>query len=240
MNLLDLFSGIGGFSLAARWAGIDTVAFCESDPFCQRVLRKNFGEDIIIHDDIKKMDGTFYRERISIVSGGFPCQPFSIAGKRRGTTDDRHLWPEMFRIINEIRPHYILGENVINFKSMALDTMLIDLESIGYEVQTFDIPASAVQLPTMERHLWIVASRNCKRSQRCIDLPVSWQCEIPREFQRDNSREFERWAVSEARVCRVDERIPHRVDRIRTLGNAIIPQVAYIIFSAMKSMEENI
>lgn len=236
-TILDLFAGIGGFSLAARWAGMETKAFCERDPYCKRVLRKNFGEDIIIDDDIRTMDGKPYRGAVDIVCGGFPCQPFSVAGRRTGTSDERYLWPDMLRVINECRPRYVLGENVTHLDGMGLASIASDLEASGYGVTVFDIPACSVELPTMERHLWIVAASNRERPQGGKRVALPWQCQVPREFSRDNTREFERWAVPASRVCGVAERIPDRVDRIKALGNAIVPQVAYVILCAIRDMD---
>lgn len=153
--MLDLFSGIGGFSLAAEWAGIETAAFCEQDLFCQQVLKKHW-PSVPIVDDIFKLRGDEFGP-VDIVSGGFPCQPFSLAGKRKGTDDDRHLWPEMFRIIKEARPTWVLGENVPGIINLALDGVLSDLEGIGYEVQPLIIPACAVDAPHRRDRVWIVA-----------------------------------------------------------------------------------
>ena len=124
---LDLFSGIGGFALAARWVGIETVQFVEIEPYAQKVLTKNF-PDIPIHDNIKTFDATKFRG-IDIITGGYPCQPFSQAGKRRGSEDDRHLWPEMFRVIREARPDRALAVTVAGHVSMCLDEVRAELES---------------------------------------------------------------------------------------------------------------
>ena len=185
---LDLFSGIGGFALAARWAGIETVQFVEIDPFCQKVLRKNF-PGVSIHDDIKtftyaadtdnpwgnrgqgemqlrrsncrhikNFDGKNLQSSPFILTGGFPCQPFSCAGKRRGKEDDRYLWPEMLRVISEARPTWVIGENVAGFINMGLNDCISDLENQGYEVQAFIIPACAVNAPHRRDRVWIVAN----------------------------------------------------------------------------------
>ena len=166
LRMLDLFSGIGGISLAAEWAGIETVAFCEIEPFCQKVLRKHWPH-VPIYDDVRALtkarldaDGI---GTIDIIAGGYPCQPFSVAGKRRGAEDDRHLWPEMFRIIAEIRPRWVIGENVAGHVNLGLDDVLSDLESIGYTAQAFVIPACAVGAPHRRDRVFIVAYSDGKR-----------------------------------------------------------------------------
>lgn len=165
MRLLDLFSGIGGFSLAARWAGLDTVQFVEYDSYCQKVLNKNF-PGVPIHGDIKTFKGQ--PGSADIISGGFPCQPFSVAGQRRGAEDDRALWPEMFRIIKEVRPTWVVGENVTGIVNMELDNVLSDLEGEGYETQTFIIPACAVDAKHRRNRVWIVAhSDGVRRKREC-------------------------------------------------------------------------
>src|SRR5215813_15342080 len=127
MRHLDLFSGIGGFALAASWCwpNHEIISFVEKDGFCQKVLRKHW-PDAAIHDDIKTFDGSGLD--VDLLTGGFPCQPFSQAGKRKGTDDDRYLWPEMARIIAEAKPRWVVGENVAGIVSMELDTVLADLE----------------------------------------------------------------------------------------------------------------
>ena len=130
MNHVDLFSGIGGFALAARWAGLETVQFVEIDPFCRKVLQKNF-KGVPIHDDIKTFDGTKY-PNVFLLTGGFPCQPFSCAGKQRGTNDDRYLWPEMLRVISEVRPCWIIGENVAGINSLFQYDSFSEMEGKEY------------------------------------------------------------------------------------------------------------
>ncbi|MCP1306425.1 DNA cytosine methyltransferase [Paenibacillus tyrfis] len=160
MKALSLFSGIGGIDLACEWVGIETVAFCEREPFCQRVLRKHW-PDIPIYDDVC----TLTKERldadgigpIELIHGGYPCQPFSHAGQRKGAEDDRHLWPEVERILQEIRPRWFLGENVAGHITLGLDDVLADLENAGYEAQAFVIPASAVGASHQRERVFIVA-----------------------------------------------------------------------------------
>jgi DNA (cytosine-5)-methyltransferase 1 len=164
MRKLSLFSGIGGIDLAAEWAGMETVAFCEREPFPQQVLRKHW-PNIPIYDDVctltaerLKEDGIIGDGRaIDIISAGYPCQPFSHAGKRRGEEDDRHLWPEVARLLSEIRPRWFLGENVAGHISMGLDTVLSDLERLGYTAQAFVIPACAVGAPHRRDRVFIAS-----------------------------------------------------------------------------------
>lgn len=175
MKVLDLFSGIGGFSLGLEFVGMETIAFCEIEPFCQRVLHKHWptvpcASDItkltykegVLYDDQQPI----YKGEIDLICGGFPCQPFSIAGKKKGTEDNRDIWPEMFRIIQEVKPTWVLGENVANFINMAFSRTAADLESENYEVQAFTIPACAVQAPHRRDRVWIVANTESVRHER--------------------------------------------------------------------------
>lgn len=187
MKHLDLFSGIGGFALAAQtvWgAEYECVGFCDNNYFCQQVLSKNF-PGVPIYDDIRtltntagtglerrtgqKLQGRESRPtRIDLITGGFPCQPFSAAGKRKGTADDRYLWPEMFRVISEFKPKWVIAENVKGLttwsEGMVLEQVCTDLESQGYEVQPFIIPACGVNAPHRRERVWIVAHL---ASERC-------------------------------------------------------------------------
>ena len=168
---LDLFSGIGGFALAARWAGIKTIQFVELDKFCCKVLNKNF-PGVPIHNDIKTFRYNETSAQPFLLTGGFPCQPFSCAGKQRGTEDNRYLWPEMLRVISETKPQWIIGENVRGFISngngMVFENCCLDLEREGYAVQAFIIPACAVNAPHRRDRVWIVANSRCEqREQRC-------------------------------------------------------------------------
>ena len=232
MKVLDLFSGIGGFSLGLHRAGMETVAFCEIEKYPQKVLNKNF-PGIPIYDDIRQLT----RERlagdgigsIDLICGGFPCQPFSQAGHRKGEEDDRHLWPEYFRLIQEIRPRWVIGENVVGIKSLGLKSIVSDLEGGGYSVQCFDISADSIGLPTLERHVWIIASPNRIGQQGVVSQTIPGIPSFSWKFQRSDKRDFSRWAIPSARVCRVGERVPSRVDRLKGLGNAVVPQIPEII-----------
>ena len=156
----SLFSGIGGFDLAARWAGWDNLFNCEIDLFCKDVLKYHF-PDAEQYGDIKTTDFAVWRDRIDVLSGGFPCQPFSQAGKRKGTEDDRYLWPEMLGVIRSVRPRWVVGENVLGIvnwsKGLVFEQVCSDLEAEGYEVQPFVIPACGVNAPHRRYRTWFVA-----------------------------------------------------------------------------------
>ena len=167
-KLLDLFSGIGGFSLGAEANGIPTVAFVEKDPFCQKVLRKHWSNTPII-SDIRTVKGEDYEtDGVTIISGGFPCQPFSQAGKRKGTDDDRYLWDETLRVVAETKPRWFIGENVeglINIQDgMVLRQVQDDLEKEGFQVQCLVIPASGVGAWHQRKRVWIIAHSSSERS----------------------------------------------------------------------------
>ena len=160
MKVLDLFAGIGGFSLASHWMGWETAAFVEWDKFCQKVLAKNF-PGVPIYGDITEFDGTPFRGSIDLITGGFPCQPFSAAGKQKGKEDQRYLFPEMLRVIDDVRPRYIVAENVRGLLSIENGDVFTEicsqLEGQGYDVWTFNLPASSVEAPHERQRLWIVA-----------------------------------------------------------------------------------
>lgn len=156
----SLFSGIGGFDLAAEWMGWTNVFNCEWEEFPRRVLKHHF-PNATQHQDIREFDATAYAGRIDIISGGFPCQPYSTAGKRKGKDDDRHLWPEMLRVIRECQPTYVVGENVRGIVSwnggMVFEEVCADLEAEGYAVQPFVLPAAGVGAPHRRDRVWFVA-----------------------------------------------------------------------------------
>jgi len=166
LKILDLFSGLGGFSLGLERTGrYKTVAFCEIDKYCTLLLQKHW-KGIKVYNDVKKITKEGFEadgiESPDIITGGFPCQPFSVAGKQKGTSDDRHLWPEMFRIIKAFKPRFVIGENVpgiVNIQDgVVFETVCTDLESQGYEVQPFNIPAAAVGAPHQRKRIWIIAT----------------------------------------------------------------------------------
>jgi DNA (cytosine-5)-methyltransferase 1 len=167
MNHISLFSGIGGFDLASEWMGWNNIASCEINPFGRKVLN-HYWPDALHHNDVHTFTKELLNEKIKnwnsndlILTGGFPCQPYSVAGKRKGTEDDRHLWPEMLRVIQEVQPRWIVGENVrglVNWNGgVVFDEVQFDLETIGYEVQSFILPACSKNAPHRRDRLWIVA-----------------------------------------------------------------------------------
>jgi DNA (cytosine-5)-methyltransferase 1 len=156
----SLFTGIGGFDLAASWLGWKNVFQCEIDPFCQKVLKYRFPQ-CELFSDIKTSNFTKYHGTIDVISGGFPCQPFSVAGKRKGTNDDRFLWPEMLRVLREVQPRWVVAENVCGLLALqsgvVFERVCADLENAGYAVQSFIIPACAVGAPHRRDRVWIIA-----------------------------------------------------------------------------------
>jgi len=289
LSHLDLFSGIGGFALAASWTGsIKTVGFCEIDPFCQSVLQRHWPAIPIFNDiyDITKtlLDSAGIHS-VDLVTGGFPCQPFSVAGKRRGAADHRHLWPEMRRVIAELRPRWVLAENVAHFVNLGLDQCLADLEAEGYEAGALVVPACAVGARHRRERVWVVAHRDRTGGRSPSSGPLPGQRGRLSTSERDNLRPGERqespdyptaggttladadfprpqghgrpeeyageWPAwpggqpleglwqSEPPVGRVAHGVPRRVDRLRSLGNAVVPQVAYRLLSAIVQMEAN-
>ena len=175
---LGLFEGIGGFSLAARWMGWETKAWCEWNEFGQKVLRHHFPE-AEGHGDITKTDFTKYANTIDILTGGFPCQPYSVAGKRKGKEDERHLWPEMLRAIREVQPTYVVGENVSGLISwdggLVFNEVQTDLETAGYEVWPYVLPACAVNAPHRRDRVWFIAYSNNARANNRSETNRNWQ-----------------------------------------------------------------
>jgi len=294
---IDLFSGIGGFSLAGEWAGFKTIIFCEKEKFCQKVLKK-YWSGVPIIEEIRDFDGTKYRGA-TLLTGGFPCQPFSVAGKRKGKEDDRYLWPEMRRVISEAKPRWILAENVPGIFHMALDTVLADLEGEGYTTGTFIIPACSLNAPHRRNRIWIIgyatnnghsrgfketrgAKREGKQGGLCkfegtnshapnsesrlsgkqteqkrgkdsgrgnkVDK-YSDGFDVQRSRKQRNSEDSlglynrkesawqEDWYEIATRFCRVDDGISDRVHRLKALGNAIVPQIAYEILKNIAWIE---
>ena len=213
LRVLDLFSGIGGFSLGLEWTGgFETAAFCEIEKYPQEVLAKNF-PGVPIYDDIKKLtaerlvsDGI---GTIDVITGGYPCQPFSVAGKQKGEKDDRHLWPSMLEIIAQVRPAWVICENVTGHIALGLDTVLLDLEAEGYSTRTFIVPACSVNAPHRRERLWIVAHSNGKH-ERPRQKPEQSTGDTPRECFSDSGEN-----VADSDTERREGGLPGREDSER-------------------------
>jgi DNA (cytosine-5)-methyltransferase 1 len=269
MNLLDLFSGIGGFSLGLERAGFQTVAFCEIDPWCRRVLAKHW-PGVPCYDDVRQLDAARLRadgiDSIDAICGGFPCQDISSAGNKAGLAGARSgLWFEFHRLIGELRPRYVIVENVADLLHRGLGDVLGGLAAIGYDAEWHCLPAAAVGAPHRRDRVWIVAYPNAD----------GWRCEVERlpqhadeqgqlRSQSDRLRApgsgarpaaadadsggrqysgtwaehvdvgqvraagLRQWGV-EPELGRVVDGFPGRVDRIRALGNAVVPQIPELI-----------
>lgn len=259
MTHLSLFSGIGGLDLAAEWAGFRTVGQCEWADYPTKVLEKHW-PDVPRWRDIRTLTKEDFFARtglrtVDVISGGFPCQPFSQAGKRRGKEDDRYLWPEMCRVIRELHPTWVIGENVPGIVSLALDEVLADLEGEGYTCQTFIIPAAAVDAPH-RRDRCAIVSYSCRKrlqgkQQYCTSNPGRrWEesyvstCELCKAVPDTNGAGFPEsgfksgWWPAEPNVGRVADGVPNRVDRLKCLGNAVVPQQFYPFFKAIADIEK--
>ena len=210
MRVLDLFSGIGGFSLGLESLGMETVAFCEMDVFCQKVLKKHW-PNVPIHSDIKELDGHEYRGAVELICGGFPCQPFSVAGEQRGAEDDRALWPEMLRVICEVQPTWVIGENVSGIINMELDNVLSDLEAEGYAAQTFVIPACSVDAKHRRDRVWIIAHADSESGSDVSRHESELVADSNGEYSR-SSRSSEMEKGSTVAVSTTGEQLPPMAD----------------------------
>jgi DNA (cytosine-5)-methyltransferase 1 len=232
-NVLDLFSGIGGFSLGLERAGMNTVAFCEIDGFCRRILGRHWPR-IPIYDDIKNLSARRLHHdgipSIDLICGGYPCQPFSIAGHQRGVQDPRHLWPEMHRLIRDIRPRWVICENVAGHVELGLDAVLADLANTGYTATPFIIPACAVGAPHRRDRVWIVA--NAARLRRPRTLGPQG-----RQSASQLSSPPLQWDLPAPFTIGSNDGIPCRMDRAHALGNAVVPQIPEIIGRAIIAHE---
>lgn len=298
LTILDLFSGIGGFSLGLERAGLRTIAFCEIEPFCRKVLGKHWPH-VPIAQDIRQLTyengilcdagRAIYEGGIDLICGGFPCQPFSVAGRKKGTEDHRDLWPQMFRIIQQAQPSWVIGENVANFTNLAFTRSKTDLEREGYTVQPFIIPACAVGAPHRRDRVWIIAHADGKRCQSGSDHrqersilhhqhghaeedqrsgnigqrgtcsagavaaddgceriqgsePQSLSGQQAFSWCKDVRRTadyFNRPDIPEPLICGNSDGFSSRVDRIRALGNAVVPQIPEAIGRAIiKSIKD--
>ena len=256
LKALELFAGIGGIALAEQMAGIDVVGLSEIEAYPVKVLKKNF-PNVPILKDVRHINRESLRKKgidansINIVSGGFPCQPYSTAGKRRGKEDDRDLWPEMFRIIKETRPNWVVGENVANFANMELDRTLSNLESEGYETRTFVLPAAAIGAPHQRLRTFVVANANGRRrtsldkseSDRCnrqypeVFDAQEWQTECTDQVHVLSSG-ARILSQSSSRLRRNDDGLSQGMDRLKCLGNAVVPEQILPIFKAIVEIEK--
>ena len=269
---LSLFSGIGGLDLAAEWAGFTTVGQCEFADYPTKVLEKHW-PDVPRWRDVRTLTKESFYERtglrtVDVLSGGFPCQPFSVAGKQKGKGDDRYLWPEMLRVITELRPRCVVGENVPGIIKIAAGQVVKDLERAGYHVVVFNFEAAAVGAWHRRSRVFFVgiadvadadgsglqgrkqsetpdaaedAGEQPSRvpagecSEAVYDAICSGCAGDARWGQSQELADGRCWAA-EPDVGRVAHGIPARVDRLKCLGNAVVPQQAYPIFKAL--MEE--
>ena len=198
---LDLFSGIGGFSLGLEsTGGFETVAFCDIEKYCLQVLEKRF-PGVPRYTDIKelnydkiKSDGLF---PIDIITGGYPCQPFSVAGRKKGEEDPRHLWPEMFRLVQELRPSWVIGENVSGHIKLGLDTVLKNLESEGYSARTFSISASSVGANHQRERVWIVANAKQDNYLEQVRRRNEEESRIQKKYREEHSQSRQSSGTSE-------------------------------------------
>ena len=275
MRHVDLCSGIGGFALGFQWAGLSyPVLFCDTEPWCRKVLNKHW-PDVPIAEDVKELanDPDGLVPDCSIITAGYPCQPFSVAGDRRGQDDDRHIWPEIFTIIKAKRSTWCIFENVFGHISMRLDEVLSDLEGENYAVRPFVIPACAVDAPHRRDRVWIIAknvenaghrtgrhkwvaetgqdpsgewaadtskasgsgqqsetlanadSKRLQGGKKTRNTSQIWKKRNKQLTRRNKFPKGQNW-LPEPPVGRVANGIPRRVDRLRGLGNAIVPQIA--------------
>jgi len=229
MKVLDLFSGIGGFSLGLERAGFETVAFCEIEDSPRQILA-NHWPGVPIYDDVRKLTGNRLAAdgiTADVICGGFPCQPWSLVGKRRGTQDDRHLWPEYYRLIRELKPRWIIGENVYGFIDMGLDQALSDLESEGYTAEAFVIPACALRFDHRRDRVWIIAYADSTRLQGWNETLLSkWEAAARHIGPLP-------WRETSSRICRKSDGISKGMDRLKALGNAVVPQIPELIGRAI-------
>jgi DNA (cytosine-5)-methyltransferase 1 len=226
MRVLDLFSGIGGFSLGLERSGMRTVAFCEIDPYCRAVLAKHW-PGVPCYDDAR----TLTADRLSgdgvgidLISAGFPCQNISIAGDGSGLAGEQSgLWTECARLVCELRPNFLLLENVSAICSRGLGDILAQLSDVGYDAEWEGIPAAAIGAVHLRAREWVLA------------YPSSFRDRLPQGgvFAGREALERSSWWDAEPGVRRVDDGVPSRVDRLRTLGNAVVPQIPELIGRAI-------
>jgi len=251
---LELFAGVGGISLASEWAGFQHVGFVERDEFCQKVLAKNFPE-VPIYDDVRTFDGTRFRG-VDLISGGFPCQPHSLAGSRKASGDERDLWGEVVRIVGEAKPRWFLGENVPGLFSSEsgafFGRILNDLAALGYRVGWAMYGASDVGAVHRRNRVFIVAySEHNGLSPRKVRRGIGkskGKRRLPQPERRpiDRPRDWREWGIEstirESRFCRSDDGFSTKLDRInrlKALGNAVVPSQILPILQAIAEALQN-
>ena len=249
---LSLFSGIGGLDLAAEWAGIQTVGQCEWAEYPAKVLEKHW-PDVPRWKEIRTLTGDSFYERtgrrtVDIISGGFPCQPHSVIGKRLAENDERHLWPEFLRVIREIKPKYVVGENVNGILSTIHESVCSDLEKENYEVRTYSIPACAVGAHHERYRVCILGvSKSESRFQADTQTDTNgtqWEARTSIVQQYWYYLPGTYWAVHNPPVCGMDDGIPDWMggysqykERMQCYGNAVVPQQFYPVFKAIADIE---
>lgn len=263
MKAISLFSGIGGLDLAAESVGIEIISMVEIDDFCQKVLRNNFKSEI--HSDITVFSGKKYNGEVNIVFGGFPCQPFSVAGMRKGESDDRYMWGEMLRVIQEIQPRWVVGENVKGLITSGIERIKSDLESEGYKVWIHVLSASSVGALHQRERVFIVGFNEGRQISNstsdgrdgCEKSFWSSQIDARTEERQDKAecvercsslrsvlsfRDYqERWGTIPS-ILRISDGISRKLDkrRIKALGNAVVPQQALVIFNTIVNFEKEL
>jgi DNA (cytosine-5)-methyltransferase 1 len=251
---------MGGFDLAAEWMQWENVFHCEWNEFGKKVLNYYWPKAISYHD-ITKTDFTIHRGKIDILTGGFPCQPYSSAGKRKGKEDERHLWPEMLRAIREIQPRWVVGENVLGLVNwsggLVFHEVQADLEAAGYEVWPYVLPAVSVNAPHRRDRVWFVAYRNAadtghtglqgvtdkRENRREKSIRVTNRRVNPTGLLCPNWQKF----PTQSPICTGNDGLSSKLDgitfskwrneSIKAAGNAIVPQVVYQIFKAIEQYE---
>lgn len=247
MKVGGLFSGIGGFELGLSRAGFEISWMVEIDEFCRKVLKKHASEywpNARILEDVTKV-GKEQLTAVDLICGGFPCQPFSQAGKRKGKEDDRYLWPEMLRIIRELSPRWIIGENVAGFINMELENAFTDLETEGYQVEAFVLPALGIGAIHKRERIWIMAypestSWLMRRNRFIKDAKNSFEKSTNDTDRIPVIQQWMEWGANPPGIYRIYDGIPDRMDRLRSLGNAVVPQIPEILGRFILEIENDL
>lgn len=246
MKSIDLFAGVGGIALGAEWAGIKPIAFCENNIFCKKVLNKNWPH-IPVFDDIKTLNRQVLEEKgvieiggtVDVISGGYPCQPFSLAGKQLGENDERFLWNEYFRLIKELEPTWVVGENVYGHVNNGLSEVIRDLESVGYETTAIVLPAEAIGAPHKRERVFVIGHSNSEpilqENPSVGTFRSQWQTWQSSTWQHWRAFSELHRSVPKPGICRMDDGFSRELDKNRliALGNAVVPQQIYPLFKAL-------